>query len=380
MTRASSAGGSFAAGLAASVAAVLVFAWLAEHVAAGATIAFDAAVRACVHQHASPGLTALMRLVSAIGSPLPLFLLCALTFAALLAAHSQRAALFFAVTMIGAMALDATLKLSFQRARPVPFFGTPTPHSYSFPSGHALLLACYCGMVAALATARVRSRAARLLIWTAAAVLAGMVGYSRIYLGVHYPSDVIGGYAAAIVWVTAAAHADRLWQRRSGAAGVAALLVLLLCSSLPAAPRPAPRVDRVEVFKSRHELILLRDGKALKTYRVALGPYSMGRKERQGDGKTPEGAYILDWRNPHSKFHRSIHISYPNADDIKRARGLGVPSGGDIFLHGLPNGAGFIGAAHRQMDWTAGCIAVTDEEIDEIWNLVPDGTPIVIHP
>ena len=106
----------------------------------------------------------------------------------------------------------------------------------------------------------------------------------------------------------------------------------------------------------------------------------MGRKERQGDGRTPEGNYILDRRNAHSKFHRSIHISYPNADDIKRARALGVPPGGDIFLHGLPNGAGFIGAAHRQMDWTTGCIAVTDEEIDEIWNLVADGTPIIIHP
>ena len=373
--RASSAGGTFAAGLAASVAALLIFAWLAEHIARGAVIAFDGAVRTAVHQHASPSLTQLMRLVSELGSPLPLFLLCALTCAALLAAHSQRAALFFVVTILGAVLLDATLKLTFHRPRPVPFFGMSAPHSYSFPSGHALLLACYCGIVAAFATARTRSRAARVLIWTAAAVVAGMVGYSRIYLGVHYPSDVIGGYAAAIVWVTAAAHADRPWKRRSS---VAALAILLLCSSLPAAA--SPPVDRVEVFKQRHELLLLKDGKPVKTYKVALGPYSMGRKERQGDGKTPEGNYVLDRRNPHSKFHRSIHISYPNADDIKRARGLGVPAGGDIFLHGLPNGQGFFGAAHRQTDWTAGCIAVTNEEIDEIWNLVPDGTPIIIHP
>jgi membrane-associated phospholipid phosphatase len=377
MTRASSAGGIFAAGLAAAIASVIVFAWLAEHVARGAVIAFDEAVRAGVHRHASPGLTELMRLVSGLGSPLPLSLLCALAVVVLFAAHSQRAALFFAVTMVGAMVLDDTLKLAFHRARPVPFFGTPVPHSYSFPSGHALLLACYFGIAAAFATARIRNRAARAVIWTGAAALAGAVGYSRIYLGVHFPSDVMGGYAAAIVWVTAAAHADRLWQRRGVAA---ALLVLLLFCSVPAVARPAPRVDRVEVFKSRHELVLLKDGKTVKTYRVALGPYSMGRKERQGDGKTPEGSYILDWRNPHSKFHRSIHISYPNADDIERARGLGVPSGGDIFLHGLPNGAGWIGAAHRQMDWTAGCIAVTDEEIDEIWELVADGTPIVIHP
>ncbi len=214
--RAASAGGIFAAGLAASIAAVIVFAWLAQRVAHGAAIAFDGAVRAHVHQHSSPGLTELMRLVSRLGEPLPLVLLCALTFAALLVAHSQRAALFFVVAMIGASLLDATLKLSFRRPRPVPFFGTPEPHSYSFPSGHALLLACYFGVVAALVTARLRSRAARVLVWTAAALLAGMVGYSRIYLGVHYPSDVIGGYAAAIVWITAAAHADRVWRRRSG--------------------------------------------------------------------------------------------------------------------------------------------------------------------
>jgi membrane-associated phospholipid phosphatase len=377
MTRAPSAGGLFAAGLAASVAALLILAWLAKRVAAGATIAFDGAIRGFAHQHASPGLTTLMRLVSDLGAPLPLTILCALAVVVLFALHSRRAALFFTIAMAGAMVLDPMLKLAFHRARPVPFFGTQAPQSYGFPSGHALMLACYCGVVAALATARIRSRATRVLIWTAATAVAGLVGYSRIYLGVHYPSDVLGGYAAAIIWVTAAAFADRLSQRRRGGA---ALLLLLLCSSLPAAARPAARVDRVEVFKGRHELVLLKDGKTVKTYKVALGRYSMGRKERQGDGKTPEGNYVLDWRNPKSKFHRSIHISYPNADDIKRARGRGVSSGGDIFLHGLPNGQGFIGAAHRAMDWTAGCIAVTDEEIEEIWNLVPDGTPIAIHP
>jgi len=377
MTRASSAGGLFAAGLAAAVAAVLIFAWLAEHVARGATMAFDDAVRASVHQHSSPGLTELMRLASGLGSPLLVLVFSAAAIAVLLVAHSNRAALFFVIAMAGVFILDATLKLAFHRTRPVPFYGTPEPHSYSFPSGHALFAACYFGIVAAFLTARIANRAVRILIWSAAAAIAGLIGYSRIYLGVHYPSDVIGGYAAAIIWVNAAAHADRLWQRRTG---VAALLVLLLCSSLPVSARTAPRVDRVEVFKSKHELVLLKDGKTVKTYRVALGPSSMGRKERQGDNKTPEGSYVLDWRNPHSKFHRSIHISYPNADDIRNARRLGVQAGGDVFLHGLPNGAGFIGAAHRQMDWTAGCIAVTDEEIDEIWNLVQDGTPIVIHP
>ncbi len=377
MTRASYAGRLFLAGLAASVAALFLFAWLAQHVATGATIAFDQAVRGFAHAHASESLTVVMRLASVLGAPLPLFALCALAFMVLLRTHSDRGALFFALTMIGALVLDTTLKLVFQRPRPAPFFGTPLPQSYSFPSGHALLLACYCGIVAALATARIRSRGARVVIWIAAGLVAGLVGYSRIYLGVHYPSDVMGGYAAAVVWVTAAASADRLWQRRTG---VVALLLLLLCTSLPAAPPPAARIDRVEVFKARHELVLLKAGKVVKTYKVALGSQPVGKKERQGDGKTPEGNYVLDWRNPKSKFHRSIHISYPNAQDIARARSLGAPTGGDIFLHGLPNGAGFIGAAHRQMDWTDGCIAVTDSEIDEIWNLVRDGTPIVIHP
>jgi murein L,D-transpeptidase YafK len=142
----------------------------------------------------------------------------------------------------------------------------------------------------------------------------------------------------------------------------------------------ATRADLVEVFKAKRELVLLSKGKVLKKYKVALGTHPVGPKERRGDHKTPEGRYILDWRNPHSQYHRSIHISYPNRDDIARARRLGVPPGGDVFLHGLPNGQGWIGAAHRAIDWTWGCIAVTNEEIDEIWNLVPDGTPIVIHP
>jgi murein L,D-transpeptidase YafK len=118
----------------------------------------------------------------------------------------------------------------------------------------------------------------------------------------------------------------------------------------------------------------------LKKYRVALGRQPVGNKVRQGDSRTPEGRYVLDRRNPHSKFHRSIHISYPNAKDLASAKRLGVPPGGDIFLHGLPNGQGWIGAAHRTADWTDGRIAVTDQEIEEIWSLVPNGTPIVIHP
>jgi murein L,D-transpeptidase YafK len=124
---------------------------------------------------------------------------------------------------------------------------------------------------------------------------------------------------------------------------------------------------------------LMCNGKVLKTYKVALGRRS-GPKEREGDLRTPEGKYVIDRRNRQSSCHRSLHVSYPNAADRARARRLGVSPGGDISIHGLPNGYGYIGAAHRQHDWTYGCIAVTDGEIEEIWKLVENGTPIEILP
>jgi len=132
--------------------------------------------------------------------------------------------------------------------------------------------------------------------------------------------------------------------------------------------------------KSERKLILLNHGQIIKTYKVALGGNPRGAKTQRGDHKTPEGAYVLDRRNEHSQFYRSIHISYPNAEDRARARKLGVSPGGDVMLHGLPNGYGWIGSGHRERDWTDGCIAVTNEEIDEIWRTVPDGTPIEIRP
>jgi murein L,D-transpeptidase YafK len=113
---------------------------------------------------------------------------------------------------------------------------------------------------------------------------------------------------------------------------------------------------------------------------VALGGDPIGPKTRQGDHKTPEGVYVLDFRNAHSQFYKSIHISYPSEHDRVLARQKGVSPGGDVFVHGLPNGYGAIGAAHRLRDWTDGCIAVTNEEIDEIWKAVPDGTQIEIRP
>jgi murein L,D-transpeptidase YafK len=140
------------------------------------------------------------------------------------------------------------------------------------------------------------------------------------------------------------------------------------------------QADRVLVEKGARRLTLLRHGEPLKSYRVALGTSPVGHKEQEGDGRTPEGIYLIDFHKADSDFHRALHISYPSADDTRRAAALGVSPGGDIMIHGLRNGTGLIGAVHRLRDWTAGCIAVTDSEIEQIWRAVPDGTPIEIRP
>jgi len=149
---------------------------------------------------------------------------------------------------------------------------------------------------------------------------------------------------------------------------------------VPAEPAKAEKADSVLILKKGHVLELLAGGKVIRTYKVALGSGGLAPKEREGDGRTPEGHYTIDARNADSHYHRALHVSYPNAEDRNRAAKLGVAPGGAIMIHGLPNGMGGIGAAHRLQDWTLGCIAVTDDEIDEIWNLVPVGTPVEIRP
>ena len=157
--------------------------------------------------------------------------------------------------------------------------------------------------------------------------------------------------------------------------------VWLICGLVLAQTTAKPlHADRVIVLKKERTLQLLSQGKVIKTYKVALGADPMGAKSRQGDHKTPEGIYVLDSRNAHSQFYKSLHISYPSALDRAAARAKGVSPGGDVFVHGLPNGYGWIGAGHRAKDWTDGCVAVTDQEIDEIWRAVADGTPIEIRP
>jgi murein L,D-transpeptidase YafK len=134
------------------------------------------------------------------------------------------------------------------------------------------------------------------------------------------------------------------------------------------------RADRIIVNKARREMMLLRGHSILRSYRIALGPDPVGHKQQEGDGKTPEGRYLIDWRNPKSRYHLSLRISYPNAADLARAQAAGVPPGGDIMIHGLKDDE------RREGDWTQGCIAVTNEEMDEIWNLVAEGTEIWIEP
>jgi len=140
------------------------------------------------------------------------------------------------------------------------------------------------------------------------------------------------------------------------------------------------KADRIIVHKKEHTMELMHAGTVIKSYKIALGRNPVGPKQREGDFRTPEGVYVIDRRNAKSEYHRSLHISYPNANDRERARKLHVSAGGDVMIHGLPNGYDYLGAAHRRWDWTYGCIAVTDEEIDEIWRLVDNGTPIEILP
>ena len=170
------------------------------------------------------------------------------------------------------------------------------------------------------------------------------------------------------------------FSRLAGAAFAILLLASPAVTQLPKQTPPPEKVDRVLVLKHQHILRLLHGNQLIKEYKVALGGTPVGPKTQQGDHKTPEGKYVLDSRNLHSQYYRSLHISYPTAEQTKLARNRGVSPGGDVYIHGLPNGERMVGAAHRLRDWTDGCVAVTDEEMDEIWAAVPTGTPIEIRP
>jgi undecaprenyl-diphosphatase len=200
------------ASLAVAVLALFLFAWLGDEVLRGHTQHFDQAVRNWIHQFASAGMTRAMTAISLLGYNI-LIVEMLIAFAVFAWLRWRRAAVWLAIAMIGALALDTALKYAYHRARPVAFFGV-APHSYSFPSGHALCSFCFYGVLAGLLSARVKALSWRLLIWITAAILVVAIGISRIYLGVHYPSDVIAGYLAATVWTGTVIVLDHLRKVR----------------------------------------------------------------------------------------------------------------------------------------------------------------------
>jgi len=139
-------------------------------------------------------------------------------------------------------------------------------------------------------------------------------------------------------------------------------------------------VDRVLVDKSERKMWLIHEDSRYREYEISLGDNPIGHKQQEGDEKTPEGKYTIDYRNPNSSYHLSLHITYPSAKDKGIAKKRGFSPGGDIFIHGLPNGMEALGFGFKNRDWTDGCIAVNNKEIEEIWSLVKNGTPIEILP
>ncbi len=161
---------------------------------------------------------------------------------------------------------------------------------------------------------------------------------------------------------------------------VALVLLVFVAAAAPAAA-DAAQVHQIEIRKSARLMRLLAaNGDEIRRYRVALGGNPVGHKQREGDERTPEGTYVIDWRNPKSAYHLSLHISYPSAADRARARNRGDDPGGMIMIHGLRRGMGWIGSLHTSLDWTNGCIAVTNAEIEEIWSLVENGATVHIRP
>ncbi|MEP6689103.1 MAG: phosphatase PAP2 family protein, partial [Gemmatimonadales bacterium] len=202
-------------GLGIAILALFLFGWLADEMLEGDTLAFDMHVRAATHAIASPGLTDALRLVSRLGGPSVLGVLGALLAAAFLWRRWWRGGIVLLVAMAGAGVLDTALKLAFRRTRPTPYFGYALPDSYSFPSGHALFAFCFFTAGAALLAPRLQHPALRVLVWAVAASLVVAIGFSRIYLGVHYPSDVLAGYTVGLLWSSVLIVGDRMARARA---------------------------------------------------------------------------------------------------------------------------------------------------------------------
>lgn len=150
--------------------------------------------------------------------------------------------------------------------------------------------------------------------------------------------------------------------------------------TLPEELLPMAKIDKIVVEKAKRRMTVYHQDIPLRTYRIALGFSPTGHKEQEGDGKTPEGNYLINSKNPHSKFHLSLKISYPSQDDKKAAKAKGVNPGGEIMIHGLGKYLGPLGTKHTLRDWTLGCIAITNEEMEELFPYVDTGTKIEVNP
>ncbi len=201
-------------GLATSVAALIFFAWLTNEVLDGETRHFDTVTREAVHKFASPALTSMMQGLSFIGSTIFLSTATVAIVFWLAKRKLKREALLFGATMLGAAILNTTLKLTFQRPRPVPYFDLRAPETFSFPSGHSLASFCFFGALAAILTARLKNPRRNLALWMFAAIMVSLIGLSRIYLGVHYTTDVLAGFTAAFIWICVIRFLEMQWVRR----------------------------------------------------------------------------------------------------------------------------------------------------------------------
>jgi murein L,D-transpeptidase YafK len=164
----------------------------------------------------------------------------------------------------------------------------------------------------------------------------------------------------------------------------AAFLALVVAGAPPAIgsswPTPENPPEKVRVIKSQRILEVWRDGAVIRSFRVSLGANPLGHKQQEGDGRTPEGTYFLNWRKRDSVAYRSIHVSYPNEEDLQRAREAGVKAGGSIMIHGQWNGYGMVGWVLQNFDWTNGCIGLDNADMDELWDMLAWNTPIEIVP
>ena len=161
---------------------------------------------------------------------------------------------------------------------------------------------------------------------------------------------------------------------------LASLIIAIGFYLYPEKPLPENiKIDSLVVYKSKKRMLAISNGKCIKTYKISIGRNPIGKKEYEGDNKTPEGKYIINDKNPNSGFHKNLGISYPNESDIENAKKIGKPTGGDVKIHGLKNGLGIFDKLHYWFT-TRGCIRVTNSEVDELYNAVPIGTPIEIYP